>query len=76
MIFLDCSLGERGLTMLIYYDAIITGSCSIFCVGAVMIHHDAALFQKAGKTGLRTGSLSGINVSCLSPGAPPELFHS
>ena len=69
MIFLD---------WLIYCNAIIMkqGSCSIFCAGAVMTHHDTALFQKAGTTGLRTGSLSCIDVPCPSPGAPPEFSHS
>ena len=78
MIFFDCQLGEREPAMLIYCNAIIMkqGSCSIFCAGAVMTHHDTALFQKAGTTGLRTGSLSCIDVPCPSPGAPPEFSHS
>ena len=38
-----------------------------------MIHHDSALSQKVGTTGLRTGSLSCIDVLYLSPGAPPEF---
>ena len=64
--------------MLIYYNAIIMkqGSCSIFCAGASMIHHDSALFQKAGTTGLRTGSLSCIDVLYLSLGAPLEFPSS
>ena len=49
------------------------GSCSIFCTGTFMSHHDSALFQKAGTTGLSTGSLSCLDVLYLSPGAPPEF---
>ena len=49
------------------------GSCSIFCAGAFMSHHDSVLFQKGGTTGLTTGSLSCIDVLYLSPGAPPEF---
>ena len=62
--------------MLIYYNAIIMKqrSCSIFCAGAVISHHDSALFQKAGTTGLRTGSLSCMDVLCLSQGATLEIF--
>ena len=41
-----------------------------------MIHHDSALSQKVGTTGLRTGSLSCIDVLYLSPGAPPEFSPS
>ena len=76
IIFLDWHQG-RGPTMLIYYDAVIMkqGSCSIFWAGAVVIHHDSVLFQKGGgqPTSLRTGSLSCIDVFCLSPEAPPEF---
>ena len=49
------------------------GSCSIFCAGTFMIHHDSVLFQKAGTTGLRTGPLSSIIVLYISPGAPLEF---
>ena len=61
--------------MLIYCNAILMKqeSHSVFCRGAFMSHHDSLLFQKAGTTGLRTGSLSCINVLYLSPGAPPEF---
>ena len=61
--------------MLIYYNAIIMkqGSCSIFCSGTFMSSHDSVLFQKAGTTGLRTGSLSCMDVLYLSPGAPLEF---
>ena len=78
MIFLDWPPGQEGPTMLIYYNAVIMkqGSCSISCAGAVMIHCDSVLFQKAGTTCLRTGSLSCSDVLGLGPGAPPELFHS
>ena len=62
-------------TMLVYYNGIIMkqGSCSIFCTGAFMSHHDSVLFQRAGATHLRTGSLSCIDVLHLSPGAPTEF---
>ena len=45
MILLECPLGERSPTILIYYNAIIMkqGSCSI-CKCAFMIHHDSSLF--------------------------------
>ena len=58
--------------MLISYNAIIMkqGSCSIFCAGAFMSHHDSALFQKLGTTCFRTGSPSDIDVLYLNPGAP------
>ena len=61
--------------MLIYCNAIILKhrSCSIFCAGIFMSHHDSVPFQKSGTTGLRTGSLSCIHVLYLSPGAPPEF---
>ena len=61
--------------MLIYFNAIITkkGSCSIFCAGAFMSHHDSAASPESGTTGLRTGSLSSVNDLYLSPGAPPEF---
>ena len=61
--------------MLIYYSAIRMqpGSCSIFCTGVFLCHHDSVLFQKLGTTGLRTGSLSCMDVLYLSPGAPPEF---
>ena len=64
--------------MLIYYNAIIMklGSCSIFCADAFVIHYDSVLFQKVGTTGLRTGSVSCIDVFYLSPGAPLELLPS
>ena len=64
--------------MLIYYNAIVMkqGSRSIFCKGAVMIHHDLALSQKVGTTGLRTGSLSYTDVLYLSPEALREFPHS
>ena len=52
------------------------GSCSIFCAGAVTSHWDSALFQKVGAIGLRTGSLSSIDVICPSPRAPLEFPHS
>ena len=39
-----------------------------------MIHHDSVLFQKAGTTGFRTGSLWCIDVLYLSPGAPLEFL--
>ena len=57
MIFLDCP--PRGGAMLTYYTAVMMkqGSCSILCTDAVMICHNSALFQKAGATSLRTGSL-------------------
>ena len=57
MIFLDWPPDKGGCTMLIYYNAIMMkqGSCSIFCTGAVMSHHDSALFQKAGTTVLEQG---------------------
>ena len=76
MVFHDfpwLATGEGGHTMLIYYNAIIMkqGSCSVFCAGPFMSHHDSALFQKAGSISLRTGSLSRIDVLYLSPGAPP-----
>ena len=60
--------------MLSYYNAVIMkqGSHSIFCEGAVMIHCDSALFQKAGTA----GSLSCIGVLCLSPGPLLEFPHS
>ncbi|KAF6120095.1 hypothetical protein HJG60_010421 [Phyllostomus discolor] len=60
--------------MLIYCNAIKMkqGSCSI-CTVAFMIHHDSALFLKAGTTCPRTGSLSYINVLYLSSGAPLEF---
>ena len=66
---------EEGLTMLIYYNAIVMkqGPCSIFCAGAFMSHHDSALFHKAEATSLRTGCLSCMAVLYLSPGAPPEF---
>ena len=72
MISLDWWPGKWGPIMAIYCNAIIMkqGSCSIFCTGAFMIQHGSALFQKAGTTGLRTGSLSCIDVLYLSPGAP------
>ena len=38
-----------------------------------MIHHDSALCQKAGAAGLRTGSLSRVDVFYLSPGIHPEF---
>ena len=61
--------------MPIYYNAIIMkqGLCSIFCAGTFVSHCDSALFQKVGTAGLRTGSLSCIDVLYLSPGAPPEF---
>ena len=61
--------------MLFYYNAIIMkkGSHSIVCAGAFTIHHDSALFQKAGTTGFRTGSLFCFVVLYLSPGAPLEF---
>ena len=64
--------------MLIYFNAVIMkqGSCSIFCAGAFMIHHDSGLFQEAGTTDLRTGFLSCIDEPCPSPGAPLEFPHS
>ena len=64
--------------MQIYYNVIIVkqGSCSIFCEGAIMIHRDSVLFQKAWTNGLRTGSLSCISVPCPSPGVPLEFPHS
>ena len=76
MIFLDCHVGCG--TMFIYHNAIIMkqGPCSIFCEGAFMIHHDSALFQKARTTGLRTESVSCINVPCRRPGVPLESPHS
>ena len=48
--------------MLIYYNDIIMNqaSRSIFCADAFRSRHDSALFQKAGTTSLRTGSLSFI----------------
>ena len=60
--------------MLIYYNAITMkqGLCSIFCAGTAIIHHNPVLFQKAWKSGLRTGSLSYIDFLYLSPGAPLE----
>ena len=75
VIFLDWPLEKGGHTMLIYYNDIIMkqGSYSVFCTGAFMSHHDSVFFQKAGTTGLRTGSLSRMDVLYLSPGAPPEF---
>ena len=60
MVSHDCprlATREGGRTMLIYYNAIIMkqGSCRVSCAGVFMSHHDSALFQKAGTTGL-TGS--------------------
>ena len=74
MIFLDCPPGERGTTMLMYYNVIIMkqGSRSIFCTGIVMIHYESVLFQRVATTCLRTGSLSCMDALCLSPRAPPD----
>ena len=57
MIFLDCPPGQRRPAMLIYYNAIIMkqGSGRIFCAGAVTIHHDSVLFQKAVQLVLEEG---------------------
>lgn len=46
--------------MLIYSNAIVKkqGSCSNFCTDTIMICHDSVLFQRAGTTSLRRGSLS------------------
>ena len=62
--------------MLIYCNDIIMkqGSYSFFCAGAVMIHHDSAVFQKVGTMGLRRGSLSCFSVVCLNPGVPLEFY--
>ena len=78
MIFLDWPPEKGGHTVLIYDNANIMKqeSCSIFCSGAFMSHRDSVLFQKAGTTGLRTGSLSCIADLYLSPGAPPEFLPS
>ena len=75
MIFLDWPPEKGGHTMLIYYNAIIMKqrSGSIFCSGVYMIHYYSVLFQKAGTTGLRTRSLSRVDVLYLRPGAPPEF---
>ena len=39
-----------------------------------MSHHDSLLFQKSRTTGLRTGSLSCMDVLYLSPEAPLEFL--
>ena len=64
--------------MLIHYNAIVMKQelCSIFGECAFMSHHDSALFQKAGTMGLRTESLSCMDVLYLSPGAPQKFFPS
>ena len=61
--------------MLIYYNITMEqGSRSIFCTGEVRIHHDSALFQKAGATGLRT-DLCPVSMSfILALEFPPEYL--